>query len=250
MSVGSERLTAPFLGGQGLLGTEYRAQAVRFDGSTYFTRGGGLTGAADGKKGSGSVWFRIDGGDGTELEILRSINARFGIQRNSINLFAVFGFNAASVQILFLRYDQAVLAGPSWRHAMWSYDLGAGVGHLYIDDANALNTSILTNDTIDYTDTNWGFGDDGSGTLKWNGCIAELWVSFTDYLDLSLEANRRKFITANKRPVFLGPRGEYPTGSVPIVYMKGDVSTGHRNAGSGGDFSTAAGGLTGCSNAP
>ncbi len=56
------------LGGDG---REYRANAVQFDGSNdYLTRGAELTGIADGKAGTLSVWLNFTGGDAANQHFL------------------------------------------------------------------------------------------------------------------------------------------------------------------------------------
>jgi hypothetical protein len=108
---------------------------------------------------------------------------------------------------------------------------------VYVDDANVSVPAVATvNANIDYTDIDFAVGARVAGTNKIDGLIAELWLSTTTFIDLTVTANRRKFVTADLRPVYLGVTGEIPTGSAPIMYMSGDSSTWFTNKGTGGGF--------------
>jgi hypothetical protein len=67
-----------------------------------------------------------------------------------------------------------------------------------------------------------------------------------EFLDISVEANRRKFINAAGDPVDLGSDGSTPTSTAPIVYQNGDFTNFETNQGTGGNF-TVTGALTTCS---
>lgn len=67
---------------------------------------------------------------------------------------------------------------------------------------------------------------------------ADFWYDDV-FLDLDVEANRRKFADANGFPVSLGANGEKPSGSTPILYVDFErVTTGSGpwNKGAGIDF--------------
>jgi len=80
-----------------------------------------------------------------------------------------------------------------------------------------------------------------------DGCLSEIYFDVNRFLDFSVVANRRKFISASGVPVELGTNGQLPTGSVPIVYAPdGDTST---NLGVGGSFFNS-GTFAACSTIP
>jgi hypothetical protein len=72
-----------------------------------------------------------------------------------------------------------------------------------------------------------------------NADVADLWFT-NQYLDITQETVRRKFITAGGKPVFLGNNGELPTGASPLVFFSGDrtVWNAGTNKGTGGNFIT------------
>ncbi len=223
----------------------YRIGAAVFDGTNdYMARGADPTGIADGKLGTWSTWIK-SGGDGTTQLIAGSNQAfstiKYGFKKAANNGLTVNGRNAASTSILAVSTAiNAITNDGLWHNILISYDLGAGACKIYIDDADATSVvTTLTNDTIDYTTGNMFIGADSAAASKLNATLAALWFNPT-YLDLTVTANRRLFIDASKKPVYLGANGERPLGSTPLVYQKvplGGVATDFAtNQGSGGNF--------------
>ena len=227
-----------------------------FDGTNDFMlRGAGLTGAADSKSGILSAWVRIDGGDGVAARYLEGITGAttFLFLKNSSNLIAIGGDNAAGTEILLLRTSAAFTAGATWLHVLASWDLATAAGHLYINNVSDLGTSTLTADTLDYTLGDWGVGSITLSAASANGCLAEFYFAPGQYLDFSNAYNRLKFISASGKPVHLGTTGALPTGTAPLVYQHLDdaeaVANFATNRGTGGNF-TITGTLTAGSTSP
>lgn len=97
---------------------------------------------------------------------------------------------------------------------------------------------------IGYADASFGDWQIGPTSVGYAG-VAEVWAA-QEYIDFSVEANRRKFISAGGKPVDLGATGATPTGNQPIIYLSaraGDSAADFlTNRGTGGDF-TASGTL-------
>lgn len=240
------------LAGFGAIAGGYRAEAVTFDGSNdYLELGSDYAGNADGKVGTISVWYKANGGDGTVRQILE-LDGVGGLQHHiagAPNALIIDLYTSGVVNILRMA-SSAVAAGSGWKHFLASWDLAAGATHLYLNDVSDKN--ILTgptNNTIDYTRTQHRIGARSGGSNKIDADVADLWFSPSTYLDLSIEANRRKFISAEGKPVDLGPTGALPTGSPPIVFLSGAVDSWHVNKGTGGGF-TENGALTAASTSP
>ena len=224
----------------------FRCQSADFDGSAdYMLRGADLTGIADGKKGLLSYWVRLDGGDGSQLIAFNNAKAgkTFVSSRETDNKIYVVGRNAATTDILNIRTNATYTASAAWLHVLSSWDLATvGARHLYINDVSDLTVTTFTNDTIDYAAgaANWGVGGNTDGTNLMNGCLAEIYFDPTTYLDLSVTANRRLFIDATGKPVYLGATGQQPTGTQSILYITlpygSAASAFNVNAGSGGNF--------------
>lgn len=212
----------------------YVPNAVKYDGiNDYLIRGATITGIADGQKGTLSCWLRFDGGDGANQIIFSEVaTSKFAFIRNSSNFLSLIGKNSASTTILSSITTALFTAGPGWYHFLSSWDLSVPTGTTYINDvSSAFGTA--TNDTLDYTVTNWNIAADSAFANKFNGAMSELYFT-TTYLDLTTTSNRRKFITAALYPVSLGTDGSVPTGTAPLVYMKDPAATAGTNSGTGG----------------
>lgn len=207
---------------------------VNFDGSTtYLTRGAGLTGAADGNEACGSFWIRM-GNDGTSLPILFAPGNNLEIRRLSTNTLNFSFRNISGIQLSFTTSLNSLTVASGWVHVLWSFNITTGEYFVYLDDADDLASSSTTGGPFDFTHSDWYVG--------WNGALsygdfdlAEFWMALGSSLDLSVEANRRKFITASGSPAYLGADGTQP-GITPIIYLSGAVDDWHTNKGTGGGF--------------
>lgn len=221
-----------------------------FDGTNdYMTRGAALTGAVDSKLGLISLWFRLDGGDASTMRLCYGASTVGGntarnitVIRQISNFIRIQGFNAAGGSILAIDNTNALTAGATWRHLLASWDMAdTAKRHLYVDDVSDLNPIVYTNDTVNYASADFGIAARPDGVQKFNGCLAEVYMNFGVYLDLSVESNRRKFRTAAGLAADLGADGSTPTGSAPTIYLH--LATGEAvanfatNRGTGGDFS-------------
>lgn len=239
--------------------SNFLLDSAQFDGTNdAMTRGADLTGISDGKTGTFSVWIRLDGGNGSIMDLfvnatsVGGLAAKFLISRNTSNLFEVIGVNAAGSTVLDMRSVATYTAGATWLNLLMSWDLGASASNLYVNDVSDKTTVGIVNDNISYVQADYAVGARASLAEKLNGCLAELYFTNT-YLDFSVTANRRKFITAAGKPANLGPTGLLPTGTVPLVYFhlnKGETANDFAiNRGSGGNF-TVTGALTTGSTSP
>ncbi len=69
--------------------------------------------------------------------------------------------------------------------------------------------------------------------------MCDVWMAAGQFIDFSVEANRRKFITADGKRVDLGSTGLIPTGVAPTFFFTGGPDTFVNNVGTGGVFETA-----------
>ena len=221
------------------------ASAATFDGSfDYLSRGADLTGNADSKVGTISIWFRWDGlgaeqhllGVGTTGEHLQVWLSSGGDLRIDAHTNSPAGIGmrlTSTVQIL----------DTAWHHLMASWDMtDTGKRHMYLDGADVISPIIYNNTTIDYTGDDWKIGSRGDPFGKWNGCISEIWFTPAEYLDMSDSGNRAKFYNAGA-PVEPGATGSTPTGTSPLIYVR--TWSGNYNSGTGGAF-TLTGTLDAC----
>ena len=241
-----------------LSGSSFLAEAVYFDGTNDYLNRSSLTGVVDSKTGTFSCWVR-PGNMAGNLRLLW-----FGA---SSNYFSVLQVNARSSYLFTLRNSaggaiwqqdigsSGTFQDDNWYHIMVSYNLATFTTHMYVDGVSnkgQLHNNIL-NQFVDLTHTSYYIGSQDDGTLKYNGEVSEMYWT-DEYIDLSVQSNREKFIDSTgtgAAPVDLGSDGSSPTGTQPLLYMKGNASVWNAgtNAGSGGDF-TMTGAVTDSSNEP
>ncbi len=139
------------------------------------------------------------------------------------------------------------LTGGNTYHVMIDIDLGNSVAQIYINDVAETMVDITkTTGNIDFTATTWAIGHlaNFAGSVgRYDGDIGHFWFDIGTRIDMSVVANRRKFIDALGNPVDLGSDGSTPTGTSPIIYLNNTTATWQNNLGSGGNF-TENGALT------
>lgn len=247
--------------GGGTAAVAYTANAVDFGGAgsddsmRVTTTPTGLT---DGKAFTISFWHRLDGSDGSiqrYTTFASSSSNRLNVSKTTGNALNLTGQNSAGTSILSATGTTTLVAGSAWRHIICSIDLANTANRAcYIDDsAESVTWTTYTDDTLDMdiatTPRYTIMGSNGATPANLvDGCIAEFW--FDDvFIDLSVEATRRKFRSAAGKPVNLGADGSVPTGSQPVLYFKTASPNFETNSGSGGNF-TENGAIDACSNSP
>lgn len=232
----------------------YVPAAVNFDGSNdYLTRGAALTGAADGKQLTLSGWLKsgVDGGSAvgrilTTVTALAGGTVRLRVQKRTTNDIQVAASNSAGTLIFSVNSStNSVLVAGGWKHFLCSCDLSAGATHLYLSNASDSNNITNTNDTMVLTGSDFSVGATADGTLKLTGDMADL-LFWPSYLDLSVAANRRLFIS-NGKPV--NPGNAIRALGAPLINLSNPLASWHTNKGSGGGF-TLTGALTASSSNP
>lgn len=222
-----------------------QVESADFDGSAdYMTRGADLTGTSDGKQGTVMFWFRIDATVAnmtiiTNATTLAGATSRWRVRKVAGGEIDILGLNAAGTTILDIQTSDTYDVSTTWFQFLSSWNLATGTAHLYVNDVSVLTSTTLTDDSIDYTVADWAIGGQANAGTLFNGCLAEVYFSL-QYLDLSIVANRRRFISGNGKPVWLGTDGAIPTGTAPIVYQRiadgAAADTFDTNLGTGGDF--------------
>lgn len=218
----------------------YTANAVDFDGTNdYMLRGAGFTGAADSFTGIFSAWIRLDasnankyifGNTGDKCALYFDSSGRININLTGI-VSGDFGFRTVNT----------FTTSATWINvlAAWDTALSAGnkISHLYISSSSDKTVAYDTDPIflVDYTVADNAVGSNAAAANKFNGCMSEVYFAPGQYLDLSVQANREKFILAGK-PVSLGADGSTPTGTAPILYLKNPAASFGTNSGTGGNM--------------
>lgn len=228
----------------------YVATADDYDGTTnYALRGSDLTGDVDSKVFTSSIWFRIDGGNGTLRNLVRNSGARFRFGLTTINTFEISCSDPSGTNILRAFSLSTFTSGPNWHNVILSVDLAAAKVQIVVNGTSETpNITVGPIDAlIDFTNADWAYGAATAGSGKFDGCISDTYLTNTETLDMTNANNIAAFISQAGEPVDLGNDGSFPTGTQPIIaVLGGDPSI---NIGSGGNFVNQAG-LNACSSSP
>jgi hypothetical protein len=94
---------------------------------------------------------------------------------------------------VFLMSTSGYGISTAWNHILISWDAATGADHMYINGTNVSDGALHINNNvaIAYAAPNWRVGMSYSGFNKLNGCMAELYFAPNQYLDFSVEGNRR-----------------------------------------------------------
>lgn len=223
--------------------------ATKFNGQTWFARQSDLVGNADSKLLLFSFWFnpRVAG----TMVAYGTDSTRMRLFRSTADKMQVTVRNAAGGFVLELR-TSASAAIDTWHHIMGSVDLNdTAKRHLVLNDVADMQVLVYANSAMDFTrPLHLIAGSTLAGGALWDGCLEHIYLNFGTFMDLSVVANKRKFIKADLTPADLGTDGSAPTGSPPIVYLRGNPASIVTNRGTGGDLPLEGGTLLDCADEP
>lgn len=208
------------------------------------TREAGFTGASNDSTGIISVWVRptyygsqyLQNTDQTVNLYHSGIDAKFHLDLS----------NSDANKFLNLRTDAGyIFTDPDYVHILISWDTnysaGNKIAHFYVNDIEVKDVAYDGDAAfdVDYTQGNWAIGltalnDYNSSSIYSD--ISEFYFAPGQFLDFSVEANRRLFITADGDPSPLGTDGSFPTGTPPIAYFAGTKDQFAYNRGTGGNM--------------
>lgn len=213
--------------------------AVTFDGSNdYLSKASSLTGIADGQLGLLSFWIKAAApGSSQYLAYFGSAGRLRVFISASTGYISVAGFRSTGASCLNMDSTTTPAANGNWRHVLAAWDLSADAScKVYIDGSDVTTLNTRTANNIDYATAGpVTIGADNTGAFKLGADVAELYFT-TEWLDITSSTNRQKF-AKNGRPVALGSDGSKPTGTAPLIYLRGPASNWGTNSGTGGDFS-------------
>lgn len=200
--------------------------STRLDGASAINVGSALTGVVAAKTGTLHAWlYRSSEGPAARQVLLSNTGGRFEVAIESTGVLSITGDRPSDgVNVLDIRSATA-LTVDKWHHVMASWDLNTPAKlHLYVDGASDLNSLVSTDNLVDYARADWSLGSDTTGAANFTGSISELWLH-SEYIDLSLAARQRQFLGAAGLQVLLGHNGQRPTGTQPILMLRGGPST-------------------------
>ncbi|TAH36535.1 MAG: hypothetical protein EYC62_02510 [Alphaproteobacteria bacterium] len=223
------------------------ANAANFDGTNdYLKVSTDLSANLDGPQGIISFWFRLNGIGAVDRDIYSTQNQHVRIYRTSAYKIRVqLQASNGTDQFIFetvANFGPAVTTDYTHIIASWdtNYSAGNKIGMIYVNDA--LSTTIVSDASgpfnIDYTDSFHSIGG-ANASHRFNGDLAGFYLSNSNFLDISLDNNRRAFITAGKKPTCdlrYSRNSGWASGSAPIIYLKNSVVDYGINDGFGGNF--------------
>ncbi len=223
----------------------YHATAVRFQSaSNDYLYTGALQNTPGSPRGTYSVWLRFSAGDAQQQFItVAQIAVAGGVFRQSDNTLEIVLFDCVGAKLLDVKTTQPYTTASGWIHLLASWDVGASRADLYVNDVadRASNPTIVSGNICYDNAIKWGVGGLSSGQL--DADVADLYASLGTYLDLSVDANRRKFSSAAGKPIDLGATCGGP-GLVTTGCLIGALATWNVNKGNAGGFTVGGGALT------
>lgn len=227
------------------------AHAVRFSGSNYLTKHypnwtswNGATGS--GKTGTVSFWIRYVGTASAYIYSTYDTSQHSYIYNVFPNAI-IFQYDDCAKGIATYFKTSISLSSGVWHHVLHSWDCANATGKIYIDD---VDRTVQT--TANDVSVCWGTGAGAlksklgakatNGSLRLAADLSEFFLH-DEYIDLSVETNRRKFLSSNSKPIELGSDGSTPFGTIPVIYMSGEAATwqAKTNLGDGGDWNSVNG---------
>lgn len=243
----------------------YLMDGADFDGTVYMKSNDPIPGSVDSKLGTFVAWVRLDGsliGPGTQQNVFSAADTPGSSTPKGLQLsyassrWTVRAFNTAGTVILNVSTPATYNSGAAWLCIMGSFDLSdTAKRKLYVGDDSELSLiTTYTDDTIDYTVNDWVIGARSDGQNTFNGAIGELLFWPNVYYDWGIEANRRKVITEDGKPVSpFKLKGLIADLSTPVIHLhldEGEAPANYRlNHGREGDFFIT-GSLTNASTSP
>lgn len=218
--------------------------------TTYLNRTSSIYGS-DSSQGTLSVWVRQSiTGPKSVFEIYNSTTNNFIslVFSDGTVSVTISKDNTAANRLSFSSTLNAYLSTTKWYHILASWDVGFSAGSrllgLCVDGIFDVRSPVISSGTS-FTSTyssmnisNIGVSSITTLGTYFNGDISELCFIPGTYMDISVIANIRKFISDTKRPVYLGSSGNLPVNSTPALFMQG-VGTGFNiNSGTGGNYTT------------
>ena len=188
-----------------------------------------------------SCWIRAEVMDDTAFSIYKedsSLAPNFGCTwvGGGFDRISFSASNSGEGTYSFASSDDDLPPNIYWRHILASADYSVASGsrssHLYID---GVDVNVVGSDSGTVAINAFSIKDILKDAASETIAISEFYLT-DEYLDLSIAANRKKFITGNHKQQQLGSDGSTPTGTQPLIYLKDPAATAGVNSGSGANF--------------
>ena len=237
------------LGGKAAVVTASFAKGANFNGSTYLktSTSTGLT-TSPGKSYICSFWFKQAVASPGVYGILfeNSANDGFALQRTNGQVYYVYGYDTSFIDVATFGITSNPINDTNWHHLLCSADRTVAGFNLVLDGVvlvpgpNYSYAQTSSNNIAFNSPHSLTIGARDGGSLAVQGDLAEMYMAYNQYIDVSVPANIAKFRTLSGHPADVGTNGQTPTGTAPTCYFS--IRTG----GVAADFKTnrGTGGLT------
>jgi hypothetical protein len=210
---------------------DFVPRGINLPGSTYFYTE--TTFVEGSNRGLMSFWFRHTGptwvsSPSRQLFELRTLSgsAVFGAVTTGSNRIT-FRIFQTGVGVVGFAVPVNTFQPDIWYHVLWAWDWDTAPKRFQI----AVNGALLNTSSYTFTGTGFALSDmarfslgaTGGQSNSFIGDFGHFWLDFQNSLDISIQANREKFILAGQ-PVDLGPYGELPVGVRPQFYFHGNAN--------------------------
>ncbi len=198
-----------------------------------------------------SFWAKFNGSGRRIFEIQSDTSSpRFTLNYDGNRRIHTFLYDSSGT-LLGNNASTTAISLSAWHHVLIAVDTdpAADSWEVYVDDVSYSGTPSVSTGTMQFDGANYKhrFAMAHTGAFGLSACISELYFAPDQWLDITIESNRRKFIDASGAPVDLGNDGGTPTGTAPKLFAPdGNPET---NAGSWDDF-TLTGTLATCGSPP
>lgn len=213
------------------------AEGVDFDGATdYLSRSTDLVGNVDSKTFTFSAWvYGIDFLTANRVLLTSGASVRFQVYTDGGGNITVDARNTAGTSV----YSRSISVADklpiyTFNHILVSVNLSSLTQSIYVNDSLVSGSATTITDAfVDFTNSQHTVAVNqnlNAGYMK--GRLSNVFLDYT-YRDLSIEANRRLFITADGKPADWN--GLVALNPILALRMK-DAATVHINEGIGGNF--------------
>ena len=210
------------------------AEAIDFDGTNdYLSRNSDLAGNVDSKTFTFSCWVYGSTLQDRIYQAANDLTNQVLIYRASTGKLKLQG--TTSVGTIVLNIDSTtIIPLNTWSNIIISIDMDTQANcKLYINDKvdTIVFNTFIVGSTPKFTQGAHFLGTQNNFTTYLKGRLSNLFLDYT-YRNLSIEANRRLFITADRKPAL------NQQALNPILYLPlNDPTQPGLNLGTGGDFS-------------
>ena len=204
-----------------------------------------------------SMWFRRASDTGVVNLFMNGTGAPLAervlitINADETLLFRLRNASNVAVVATEPRTSTTIAAAGTWQHLYFAINTASAMD-VYLDGAAVswnVSPGAFSDTALDLSRDNWNFGiSRDQSSIPLDGCLSDVWCSFTDYLDAATYlASFRDATTGKPKPL---PTNGIVNGVTPDYWLTNSAATFHQDeSGNSNDF-TVIGALSACATSP